>query len=231
LLSDTSTLYATQTAFIAFGAIATLGAVLVALFGPIWHEARRRPRLSLEFHADTDDMVLSYTGEPQDGEWLFVRLRVVNGKGRRTAHDVEVWMLDIVGDDGAPHRAPARTLKWAGRPDHMLPSLHSGMPRRVDLAEVRRPREPAEALFLAVPYHPVVDPPVLLPAGHYRFHLLVTAEDVEARSYALDLTLDSSLDIKASDRLKRYLTVKGLRQTSSPTVREALPDPGAVRAK
>jgi hypothetical protein len=96
----------------ALAAGGTLSAVVVALFGPKWRDARTVPTISLEGPPSTSLMV------PVESSGAgTVSVSVRNGRGRRTAQDVEVFLTvaEINVGDGP------RGTSWA-RDRDPLPS-------------------------------------------------------------------------------------------------------------
>jgi hypothetical protein len=103
-------------------ALGTFSAAVVALYIALRaesRESRRQPRLRLLFDADTDDFEVA-VGSPTPTHWI--RLRVSNQTGRRSAEDVEVIIVDVL-----PRREASLsgfTLLWSNLPE----SLPSGPP-------------------------------------------------------------------------------------------------------
>jgi len=114
-----------------FGAIGTVGAVVVALFLQHFNVRRARPKLSVEFSAQLfdEDMALVDLDHPN----LFIRLKVWTERGRDVARNTQVLLLRIdrpVNNSPAPV-VPSRNLKWADTPSEKL-DIPAGIWRRVD---------------------------------------------------------------------------------------------------
>lgn len=193
------------------GALGTSGAVLYALYRDTFREARRRPHLSLELDArwGPSNLDLVTVASPRS-HW--VRMRVANERGRRSAEDVEVLVTRVrpLGEEDL-YEAPldTRPLAWSnlispnGQPVTKV-HLPPGVSRYVDLISVRPPLVPDGGgdVREARPGETVVCMPRLevrpepsdrrhwLAQGRYRIDLVISARDVDAQSYETEIEFD-----------------------------------------
>lgn len=131
-------------------------------------------------------IVPPHEGDASSGgrETAFLRLKVEN-RGRVTAHDVSVLVVEIEaldGDDPAGNLATL-PLKWGDLPDAAL-DLPPKIWRLVDIANTRRPQR--ENLLGIWPEHREDKRRVLL-GERYRLTLAVTARDVPATFWSMVL--------------------------------------------
>jgi hypothetical protein len=129
MLSASSTLDYVSSIGTAVGALATVVAVLVALFGPSWRERRKRPRLSLT-REEAEINVDAEATSPVE-----LRIRVDNARGKDTAAGVEVFVTVtsthrdrggtvILVKDGSLNFERPRA-DYPGRSTATVPSGHS----------------------------------------------------------------------------------------------------------
>lgn len=98
----------TQIAIAVASVVVTLLAVGVALWGPSFRRWRLRPRLSLDHEMAKHDMA--------------IRLGVINDYRRKTAHDVELYIMEVIPPEGEQPISPGsikntdyrvqRCLEW-----------------------------------------------------------------------------------------------------------------------
>jgi hypothetical protein len=186
------------------GAVATLLAVLVALFGPAWERGRRSPVLHLladppPHLGDTTKVV--HVPSPGGDSTVWLRLAVVNA-GRSTAEGVRVTLARVEAPEALPHPPPLRELKWADVPFDTV-TLAPGEVRLVDLLHVAlADGDVAEPGLVpgVMSYQPEDDARpghrLWLTAvdGGYALHLTLSARDVPATRHVarLDLRLDGA---------------------------------------
>ncbi|MBD0741339.1 hypothetical protein BG418_07535 [Streptomyces sp. CBMA152] len=147
-----------------------------------------------------------------DHQSVWVRLPVVNGPRRKTAHDVEVTLESIepLDDEVRPDLrrdlagAAGRQLKWADRSDRVL-SIHPGAARRFDLVHARI-YPSADQNYCRMTFR---DPGhgddghahgwrgVLLP-GSYRVTFSVEAADIDSRQFSCVIKWAGGLEIDVS---------------------------------
>jgi hypothetical protein len=114
-----------------FGAVGTVGAVIVALFLQYFNVRRARPKLSVEFSDQPHDEDIAPVD--LDRPNLFIRLKVRAERGREVARSVQVLLLRIDRPASALPApvVPSRNLKWADTPNEKL-DIPAGIWRRVD---------------------------------------------------------------------------------------------------
>jgi hypothetical protein len=181
-------------------ALGTTGAVIALVFletirGVLrsWREWRRRPILSLT-HDPSVDVAREVVGTvEQTTPAAYVRLGVENEPGRRNAPAVEVTVKRVDQIDGDPNdNMPTHNmgpLGWTHR-DPLLSQLGPGARRTVVLGA-----HPATGSVVIVGLG--VPPPLtgvdVLTSGTYRFVLTVSAQNVDAQDWTLDLWHDGQL--------------------------------------
>lgn len=171
-------------------AAGTLAAVILALYLQYWQDRRTRPSLSLHFDPSTAD--ISIVDRPPWVE-VWVRFRVANARGRKTARRVSVLALNVRRlDGGAVSRdtIPVRELSWSDveRGDMDIPP---GVERRIDVVNVYRARTAEESAGKPWPetgmgialYPRVWDGRDFLGKGDFEIELLLTAEDADATTW------------------------------------------------
>jgi hypothetical protein len=94
-------------------AVATVGAVLVALFGPRWWAKRRAPKLTLEVNPDAGLVYPEVPTEPDSRRTSEDVFLLANAKGRDTAREVEVFVtVSGVGTDANRVYVQYKTLNF-----------------------------------------------------------------------------------------------------------------------
>lgn len=190
------------------GALATTAAVLLALYRDTFREWRLRPKLSLAFGGPPLDAItvlvpLSMTPEVNvSSHWL--RLAVSNGEKRRSARDVRVLVTSIYRIDGRKeewHPLDTVALRWSNLPEVTdVVDLPPATSRRVDVAnlvwptgQLQVPQDGDSGCWaqLQVIPTPSSDRDHLEP-GRYRLELTLTAWDVDAVRYSVDLVVDGT---------------------------------------
>jgi hypothetical protein len=181
------------------GAVATLLAVLVALFGPAWERGRRSPLLHLvadpPAHLGAAAKVVHVPAPAGDSK-VWLRLAVVNA-GRSTAEGVRVTLARVEAPQPLTHPPPLRELKWADVPFDSV-TLAPGEVRLVDLLHVAMPDGDVTEPGLVpgvMRYEPGDDARpghrlwLTAVGGGYAFHLTVSARDVPAGHYVARVDL------------------------------------------
>jgi hypothetical protein len=185
----------------------TVGAVVVALGIAWWagvRERRQRPALSLEFDPELrpPDFMAGMRSDEGRIESHWVRLRVENRSGRRSADDVEVLFVRL---EGKEQPQGVRTLDvvplgWSSTQDEggralTRITIPPGLSRHVDLLAIEGSElgsEIATRPVAAIQVSPVpTDDRHLLPGGSYTFHLAVAARDTDAAYFKLDVEVPS----------------------------------------
>jgi hypothetical protein len=205
-------------------AIGTLAAIVVALYLNVWRENSRLPSLILEREATGNSIGYSSSivieasvDHPHDLRSVFLRVR--NGHGRRTAHDVEVLLSAAWRRPdglGGPHlQVDSRPLRWSYVEDPTVPdvtriSIPPGVERRIEFIRMGLPEwvdavttnpEQRSAILARSPdwkptSHAIFATPPLGTASehayshlYYAVDLLVTARDVDAVHYHGELRI------------------------------------------
>jgi hypothetical protein len=186
-------------------AVATLLAVLVALFGPAWERRRRSPSLYLEADPADElgpDAKVVFVPEPAGDSRVWLRLAVGND-GRSTAEGVRVVLVRVEASHPYPHQPPMRELKWADVPYDTV-TLAPGDLRLVDLVHVATAEDadgtPRRGLVPGVMGYDADDEAHPghrlwwdLAGGVYTFHLRLSARDVPAVRYVARCEIDSAV--------------------------------------
>lgn len=168
-------------------AVGTLAAVIVALYLQYWQDRRTRPSLSLHFDSLTPDIVI-VDRPPFVAVW--VRFRVANARGRKTARKVSVLVTSvrcIDADSVSRDTIPVRELSWSDteRVDMDIPP---GVERRIDVVHVDRKRttdesadKPWPETGMGIALVPRVrDGRDFLGKGNFEIEMLLSADDVDA---------------------------------------------------
>jgi hypothetical protein len=195
-------------------ALGTLLAVLVALYRDTWREWRSRPFLSL--HLDPiwseSNRDLFWQQGQAPAHWL--RLKVMNKKGRRSAEDVEVLVTAFyaLGDDDERWQPPLDThpLRWSAMEDPRV-QVPPGVSRHVDLLTFPAPAasdghggylaatpedEPRTTGVLCVRQEGASTSSgsavsnLMFENHRYRVELAVVARDIDSRAYAIEVEFD-----------------------------------------
>jgi hypothetical protein len=166
-------------------------------------DRRRQPDLRLLFDPATDDIEVAT--EEHEKHW--VRLRVANRWGRRTAEDVEVLIVDV--QPRLKASLNGFTLAWANPPesDHRWPTvplparqtIPPGTARHIDVLNMA-PRsgwgsddviEGVTLAYIALQAQPERrDDRHVLSDGHWYVLLAVTARDTDATFYGVTIDFD-----------------------------------------
>jgi hypothetical protein len=177
--------------------LATLAAVVVALFLQLWLPYWRRPKIQMPIGAQPD---VTTDGSEVVGKWYDLPVENV-GRGD-VAREVEVvitsvYVLDAHESSATP--VPHRALKWThvddGRSD-----IPAGFKRGIMIGAAW-PAEPDRAdkplRFEVGTYPPFAHSKrhVLAP-GRYRFELSIVASNARSRDYAFELVLDEDIDVR-----------------------------------
>jgi hypothetical protein len=201
----------------AVGALAAAGAVVVALFGPRWHQKQTQPKLSLE--ADPRGTILS--AESSTGAML--RLKVHNARDKRTAEQVELFVSvatrlnrDEGGGVSAIVHVRDRSLNFdepgGAPPGRSTTSVPSGYSRPVPFLMVGPPTTISERFgvelrkrsfngdlpsWVAVPvlYPAVAESAIWLKVnGPYEVTLVVTGANFDAVRFRGELAMSQEVD-------------------------------------
>jgi hypothetical protein len=195
-------------------AFGTLSAVLLALYRDTWREWRSRPRLSLHLDpmwTESNRDLFWQQGEAP-AHWL--RLRVRNEKGRRSAEDVEVLVTGFyaLGEAEEAWQPPMDIypLRWSATPDPRV-QIPPGVSRHVDLLMFPAPTvsDGGGGFTVAPPEEELTTTGVLcvrqegastrsgsavsdqvFENHHYRIELAVVARDIDSRAYAVEVEFD-----------------------------------------
>lgn len=202
-------------------AIGTVGAVFAAIGIAALtarRESRSRPKLSLHYdHQSPDDLVtgvIGTTGQPQ--HWL--RARVANKPGRRSAQDVELLIVNV-----ATPQAPGALRSLQGFPFHWANTkgettrltIAPGVERHIDIAALLKSGGPQAAipLHLATAPQPA-DSSQRLTAGVYTLLVVLAARDTDATYYEIELIFDGRWH--DSDEIRAHLQVAGPTKVKPP---------------
>lgn len=128
------------------GAVGTVAAVVVALWLQWLRVRRRRPSLTIDFDSTHDRVNVAQRAkepqEPLDYRSHWVRPRVINERGRDSAEDVQVLLVDVKAIDSNPGRLlhPERnleglSLKWS-EVESEKATIPPGVTRHFDLVHV-----------------------------------------------------------------------------------------------
>lgn len=181
-------------------------------------ERRRQPDLRLLFDPATDD-VEAGGGEGTD-EKHWVRLRVANRWGKRTAEDVEVLIVDVrprLGQSLSGFRLTWATLveddyRWPSVPWPARQSIAPGTARHVDLLYMARGsgRESGDPVEGEAPAHIALqaqperlDQRHVLPGGKWDLLVALTARDADAMYYSVIIDFDGQWS--SSEHLMEHL--------------------------
>jgi hypothetical protein len=182
--------------------VAAAAALYIALRAE-HRDRRRQPDLRLMFDPTTDDVEAGVDEGKDETHW--VRLRVANGWGKRTAEDVEVIIVDVRPWLGKTTLNGFR-LTWAilveddlRWPDVPLPArqtIPSGTARHVDLicmgsCSDSEPIEGVTPAYVAVQAQPKRrDKRHVLTGGERYLLLALTARDADAVYYGVTIEFD-----------------------------------------
>ncbi len=189
-------------------ALATLAAVLVALFRETIFLRVRRPKLTVRLTGTPPDCHMTTWTLPNGGQipCCFLRLRVEN-TGRSAAHHVEAFLADVFSKDADGTFRPTEprflpmNLVWSHTRLPYVEALVPHMPRHCDLAHVLDSKQAHP--WLRLPAHipqgkayAVLETEVqpntfssFLKPGTYRLELRVGADNAKPQSFRIDLSL------------------------------------------
>jgi hypothetical protein len=215
----------------ALRSIGPLAAVVTALYiasRAERREKRDKPDLSLAYdHHRGEDfaigLLLKHAQVPKiTAEEHWVRVRVVNRAGKRTAEDVEVTLLDFRHIDTGANQGtqPMGDLAfpWVNRFDGDKPAVKVTIPpgaaRRFELLRLREPLGLVTAKTGVTDTHAVLsvvptpgDERHFIAKGRYTILLAVTAKDTDARYFAFHIAFDGKWSTGPESR--RRLVVEG----------------------
>jgi hypothetical protein len=170
---------------------ATVAAVVVALFGPLWldwvRRAKSRPSLTLRQEADVG--WVSHVGPSTGGE---IRLVLINAEDRDRAEDVEVFAtaIEYLGENEEQFLStPFRQLSLTMSDGKTTSTVPAGFERIVSLAVLEAPTfaspgAPANCGVWEVDHRP----PLRGPATHL-LRITVTGSNFNAQSYTAQLAI------------------------------------------
>ena len=213
------------------GALATVAAVVLALalaLGQAVSARRRRPQLSLAFDPGSELDFIRGVGLGSGGESHWLRLRVRNKRGKRSADDVEVLLVSVAGGPAHSivHATPldVTPLRWSTTTDRDCRPLTRltvppGLERHVDLLALREPDEmfsPKPGQTSAIAVLQVWPEPAdrrhwLGGKDCYVITLAVAARDADARFYELRLDWDGLWWDAIG--IREHLVVRSLKET------------------
>lgn len=184
--------------------LATLAAVVVALFLQLWLPYLRRPKVRIKKGAQPD---VTADGHGVIGRYYDLPIENI-GRGE-VAREVEVVLTGIFRIDaqnalcvtGVPHRALKWTHLWDGRADVPAGFTRSVMIGAAWPAEAGQDDKPLRFEVGTFPPFEHSKRHVLLP-GRYRFELSVVAANARSRDYVFDLLLkdDTQIDLPGGVR-------------------------------
>jgi hypothetical protein len=190
------------------GAMATSAAVLLALYRETFREWRLRPKLALAFAGPPFDAItVSIPYAPHPGRHVpthWLRLEVSNAKGRRSARDVQVLLTAVHRIEDLEkrwHPLDTVALIWSNQDQPRATiDFPPATSRRIDVASLEWPagrlQMPEEggggcwAKLQVIPT-PSSDRDHLDP-GLYQLELALTAWDVDAVRYTVNLNFDGT---------------------------------------
>lgn len=190
----------------AFGPFVAAATALWIAFRATRRERSRRPKLTVHFDASgREDFVIgARDSEGRERHW--VRLRVANAIGKRTAENVEILFLDLRSNN--PADAIVRTMPVSGRAfrwthhDHpdgkpvTKMDIAPGASRHFDLLRLAEPFvgpvNPGQTgALVGLLLYPPTDPlRYALAAGKYQALIVITARDTDATYYSIEVEFD-----------------------------------------
>lgn len=186
----------TQSVWPAASAIATTFASFTALYVGVFRPKRLTPSL-LFLCADEDPYAISCLVHPNEEANAWLRLRVLNRQGRRSAEGVQVVIVEArQGSDASPMPLlVGRTVKWTDR-DAATSELPPGVPMHVDILRLKVTYADQGALDASVALYP---PPTksrrdILDQDSVHLVLALSARDVPAQHWSVEIDLDRSWD-------------------------------------
>jgi hypothetical protein len=205
--------------------VATLSAVFLALYLNLIRERLQRPRLTLDFEpSPAHDAPLDLITHPEPAPAHWIRLRVSNAPGRRSAEDVQVLVTRI-----QPRASPGlgklpldtRPLRWTGLYDESSNTaiteiaLPPGLARHIDLLALREPdgegiKEGRQASALVQVWPSTQGPRSWISAGTYDLELAVVARDTNTRRYRAEIEFDGVW--RAGPEIWDHLRFRGLSE-------------------
>jgi hypothetical protein len=200
-----------RTVLTAVSVLATVAAVLLALFLQWWRVEKRRPVLRLTFSDDLKKEDLAPL-DFEDRLELWVRLKVRARPKKATARNVEVLLLRVHRPPNAEYLGlvPSRQLAWADTPNER-PSIPAGTWRRVDVLKLVARLDGAGPPVLAPAlkeYDDVAGPQAsrysgeryhLTDEGDYAFDLALTADEMESTWWHLTFSYTSPSETVLKD--------------------------------
>jgi hypothetical protein len=183
----------------AFAAVGTVFGLLVALYRDWFLEWRGRPRLQIAFDpAGRRENLDLVTVGPPDGLVHWVRLRVSNATGCRSADNVEVFLLRCERREETRTQTPLneRPLSWSGIRESdgktriTKTVIPPGVTRHVDLISIEREEGKPTASLRAVPTPR--DERHKFSQGDYDVELILSAQNVDAKRYRGSVSYDGA---------------------------------------
>jgi len=190
-------------------AVATVAAVILALYLQVYLVRSRRPVLALSVSldpADEDVVSLSYA----DSFELWIRVRVSARPGRSTAKNVRVRLLQAVRppESNSTLPVPAREFKWAESTETQV-EIPSASWRRFDLLQVWVNRKGAKRQVLIPVFQhyntpfPHTERHWLNEPGMYRLILSLSADDIDATIWEFSFVYTPVTSAAATDLLNQ----------------------------
>lgn len=221
----------------AFGPLVAAATALFIAFRATRRERAQRPKLTVHFDASGREDFVKGALDSEGRERHWVRLRVANALGRRTAENVEILFLDLRSNN--PADAIVRTMPVSGRAfrwtHHNYPDgkpitkldIAPGASRHFDLLRLSQPvvvpaiAGQTGALAGLLLYPPTDALRYALTAGTYQALIVITARDTDATYYAVEVEFDG-LWWSAAD-VGRHLHIRPVQVDRPPSSRDVVP--------
>jgi hypothetical protein len=191
--------------------LATVAAVLVALFTQVYLVRARRPSLTMTISNDAamEDVVVIRSPDGNTVE-LWIRLRVEAKSKRRTAREAQVRLVKVKrpARDASCQIVPSGPMTWSSTGPQPQ-SILSGMWLRVDVLRyrVRSPGYADHQLEVEVGYEfsPKDRQSVLNEEGEYEIVMLLGADDGDTTTWAFIFNHHPNLEAQTDDELRRLI--------------------------
>jgi len=180
-------------------AFGTVAAVLIAVHRDWWVEKRRRPKLTISFDpANRVENLDLVTVGPAHDLVHWIRPRVSNARGCRSAEKVEVFLLRCEQRRPKHARTPVneRPLSWSGvrEPDDVTRITRTvippGVTRHIDLLSIQKEKGEAKATLRVVPVPR--EERHKFRRGEFDIELILAAQDVDAVRYTGSVVYDGT---------------------------------------
>jgi hypothetical protein len=191
--------------------LATVAAVLVALFTQVYLVRARRPSLTMTISNDAamEDVVVIRSPDGNTVE-LWIRLRVEAKSKRRTAREAQVRLVKVKrpAQDASCQIVPSGPMTWSSTGPQPQ-SILSGMWLRVDVLRyrVRSPGYADHQLEVEVGYEfsPKDRQSVLNEEGEYEIVMLLGADDGDTTTWAFIFNHHPNLEAQTDGELRRLI--------------------------